>query len=66
MVAKGNASGINKEDAIYPLTRKVPIEDLTSYDYNPITYQIEKSIYVNPKNYHDEVRNISNEYYFGR
>lgn len=66
VVARGNVSGINKEDAIYPLTRKVPIEDLTSYDYNPITYQIEKSIYVNPKNYHDEIRNISNEYYFGR
>lgn len=49
VVAKGNVSGINKEDAIYPLTKEVPLEELTSYDYNPITYQIEKSIYVNPK-----------------
>lgn len=62
VVAKGNVSGINKEDAIYPLTKEVPLEELTSYDYNPITYQIEKSIYVNPKSSLD----LSKTYQFSK
>ena len=62
VVAKGNVSGINKEDAIYPLTKEIPLEELTSYDYNPITYQIEKSIYVNPKSSLD----LSKTYQFSK
>ena len=62
VVAKGNVSGINKEDAMYPLTKEVPLEELTSYDYNPITYQIEKSIYVNPKSSLD----LSKTYQFSK
>lgn len=62
VVAKGNVSGINKEDATYPLTKEVPLEELTSYDYNPITYQIEKSIYVNPKSSLD----LSKTYQFSK
>lgn len=47
IVTRGNSEGINP-NGDYPLTKEVPLEELTEYSINPMTYGFEKRIFIKP------------------
>ena len=47
IVTRGNSKGINP-NGDYPLTKEVPLEELTEYSINPMTYGFEKRIFIKP------------------
>lgn len=47
IITRGNSVGINP-NGDYPLTKEVPLEELTEYSINPMTYGFEKRIFIKP------------------
>lgn len=49
IITRGSINHIGPNE-IYPLTKEVPLEQLTEYSINPITYGFEKRVFINPTN----------------
>lgn len=47
VATRGSIDGI-RPDGDYPLTKEVPLEELTEYSINPVTYGFEKRMFIKP------------------
>lgn len=47
IITRGSIDGI-RPDGDYPLTKEVPLEELTEYSINPVTYGFEKRVFIKP------------------